>query len=365
MGLEWAGLLGHGGVMTQHNTPLVNPGQLLAEVPGLLGFYPDASVLVMAFNHDSGKHYTLGATARMDLADAVRRETVAEVVGALTQQGPDLIFVFIVDPEAAVGSRRRVVRSMVQEARTSGAHLAGVWTTRRIVTDEPYELCWCPGGAGAQKDPMGCWRQGTIAPIVRSHTMDEMAAQGCLPELDRQDALEFFGYRDDLMDRDACARAQQQWTRDSVELTLRLCTPDGDLDYADVAALARDVFGTAGQEEDLDLLAQASALLDAPLARDITIYAALQNPQQCVDTVLWAARHLEGNAKANALATWVVLNLRLGRMRRISLALAAGYLACPEHRLITLLWQAYSHGFVDAMLDTFEHLFDDERAGYR
>ncbi|MGV0432305.1 DUF4192 domain-containing protein [Corynebacterium sp. 20_84] len=92
--------------MSAYSQTLTSHGDILANIPGILGFYPQDSLVLAFFKHDEDSpHLALSPLARLDLDDAV--ETLINNKDQFTawseQLGTDAVIAYVVnaDPTAA------------------------------------------------------------------------------------------------------------------------------------------------------------------------------------------------------------------------------------------------------------------------
>ena len=78
-----------------YHGPISNPGTLLANLPGILGFYPHDSVILAGFhNGEVGNIHTLGPVLRLNIDDL---RFLGDACEALARTGVDFCFAFKLD----------------------------------------------------------------------------------------------------------------------------------------------------------------------------------------------------------------------------------------------------------------------------
>ena len=76
------------------STTASSPSTLIAEIPGILGFYPENSVIFCTLiSTESRSTHRLGPVMRMDCGDT---ESLAEIAAYTAQASPDMTFVVLV-----------------------------------------------------------------------------------------------------------------------------------------------------------------------------------------------------------------------------------------------------------------------------
>ena len=122
---------------------LCTPADMFANLPGILGFYPEKSIVLAGFHRSESTQqpgkYVLGPLFR---TDSNRTDAIADILRNLTMS-TDLIFGFIIDNGIYSDSNsapcaQDYVRSLCAIARDHDAPLAAVWATPSLYTGEPY-----------------------------------------------------------------------------------------------------------------------------------------------------------------------------------------------------------------------------------
>ena len=78
---------------TDRTPPITTPGHLLANIPGLLGFYPTESVVFMAID-TTPRGPAMGPLARVDIADA--QGAVVDISPLLAEHAREGVFAFLI-----------------------------------------------------------------------------------------------------------------------------------------------------------------------------------------------------------------------------------------------------------------------------
>lgn len=125
------------------------PGYLLANIPAVLGFYPQESLVLAGLEHREGHTYHLGPVLRADYPvpgeKAVRAlaEGVAEGLSMIRSVGSTSVMVFVVGvapPRSEIAALRRCLWH-------PGLRIWGGWWCRGIATGERYARLWEESGA--------------------------------------------------------------------------------------------------------------------------------------------------------------------------------------------------------------------------
>lgn len=77
-----------------------SPSEMFASIPGIFGFYPEESIVVLTLMHTEESCYQLGPVMRLDLKDLRYLSDIGDTLSAIE---PDLVFGLIISeqkPEA-------------------------------------------------------------------------------------------------------------------------------------------------------------------------------------------------------------------------------------------------------------------------
>lgn len=297
-------------------------GDLIASIPGILGYYPQESAVVVSLLDDASGGALLGPVLRADLAHA---EKLASVLGELPAQGVCGHLAVIVSRIPNSALVRDAADALYSATGGEGEPLVeACWHVSEIATGTPYTLMFGPSveemgrcGLPAQ------WVSGAVSSVMAQAAMAPLIAEGALPELDRGDARSLFdAVEDPRWPRDAACEARIN--RQGRELAAQLDTDPraarATLSQAcDVLLAARELplvgvdaappldalFTCRGEVELL-----AAALTDSRV-RDCLLGSALQNPRGAAALFLAVARTFGGVVRANALSLWAVLAVHL------------------------------------------------------
>jgi len=251
--------------MSTYSQTLTSHGEILANIPGILGFYPQDSLVISFFERNSdtdGLH--LGPLARLDLDDAV--ETLVSNQNQFTawsdRVNADAIVVYVVseDPSAAddlanfllgEGSPLPTVLAIVQVPEiTSGT---GWWTVYQQLS-------------------LSAPRSGVVGEIASSAALQQMVLDtGQLPALSREELEQ----RLDSTSHDIDEEEYQDILADveSYEKEIHFLRDDLQHEYEKA---------TVGIAEPTDTRAIRSALrcFTTPMLRDPLLSALLDEPEQ-------------------------------------------------------------------------------------
>lgn len=354
----------HDWAMTQRalysSTPhLASPGEVLAQLPGILGFFPQRSFLAVCFHNREESRYVLGAVLRVDLDE---RQNLADAVDKVQRTGADFVLGFVVAPPdpgtggpegwAAFAER---LRPLLKDC---GISLMGCWHTESIADGESYRLLedTTQKGASSSPSPLRGWHEGAVSSVASALSHTTMALHGDLPELSREESISFFDrsvefHHDEGVFRTHMANhckdvylmpheEQQRFVRLALE---------------EFSHLLQQV--KTAQEDVKALMARASSLvpvaayLSTRRTRDALLGETLRQPEPAMQVSLAIARCFDGVARANALCLYAAGAAATGRTYRAWPALIAAQNEVPGHTLSRLMQETISTTGVDCLLD--------------
>lgn len=342
-------------------TIALTPGELIANIPGALGFFPQDSMVFMGFCEKNG-HLTLGPTVRIDIAHA--EETLPEAYDALRLSRIEVAFAFIISarPEQFL---EQVMDVAIAQAADNGIELVACWYCPEISFGQFFEI-WYGPDFDEESNYGEEWMRGTIPSIAAATSTQTLLDAGRLPEVDRKDAFAplqahnhsfcpkhsmmleagayYFGQRfaasrpgDAPRDNDGC------YLPELMELIpQRFAELDDSLVLADVL-------------RDTSLLHFTGLLMSNARMRDLSLLDFLDNPTKSETLLLAAIQTFKGLIRANALTVYsaVLLSQRLGSLASAPLKIALEEF--PDHSLANLLFEAYNRGLLEWSVDTLRH----------
>lgn len=289
----------------------IDPGVILAEMPGALGFYPTESFIIAGLEiTDTG--VTVSPVMRADLdidrleasaAQMVNRLGVTDyiVIICATDTCPDLFVdmsIFKLDP-------------------------LGVFTVETLETDAPYALQY------TNTPPLlEHWATGRVAPVHRTQTMKAALERGDVLALTRDDATKKFAYDPDSV-APITLESVQKMADDLI--THLEAQPAGEKLNRTYRQYSNE--WRAADNEDLLAYTLAACRKRHPKLRDLFMADVCDDPANYRDALLTAARITSGTARANALCIYSLITNDSDAM----LALEAAHVAGHDHSLTNLL----------------------------
>lgn len=359
------------------NSSLFGPSDIIAALPGVLGFYPQESVVVLGILPDSqdAGGLQLGPVVRVDLA---RLDALVENLKTDTSQyllGDDVLAYLgiivsrIPDSDLVIGATERL-RYLEEE---TGFKIDLCWHVSEIAQGTPYTLLFGPSEVSDGEYTLSASLiSGSVASVISSPSMRPYVEQGILPELDRGDTFEYFEPIDtesvhvakEIQEKtrknglrllkDLWESSIQEQGKSSAQLAKHEIenTIDDLLRSPESCLIGqRDVPPPSEMSEPMrNALEGLAALLTHALLRDTLIPAILKHPKRVAGPLLFLARHAEGTVRANALALWAIVAVRCELGSWAGVALQCAMQEMPDHSLSDVLLQLLAIGQYEGLL---------------
>ena len=346
--------------------PLVNsPSDIIATIPGTLGFYPQESVVVIGLVPDEVQpgSLVLGPVLRADIPDAGEiAHTIATRLNGVCVTYFGLIITRTPQSDSAVAAI-----AALEQIQCGGGHplIDVCWLVSEIAQGTPYEMVF-----GPDPDEMDCmghpmvqpeWERGTIGSVIGSPTMRAMRDNGALPALSREDTFAFFDcigeccISTEITTKTAEIAAAAQTKAGELRRKLDKGEPGaGELVRHAAKALreapklpivsddAHPDLGTVfPDEEGLEALA---ATLSRSMFRDCLIGQAIRHPETAATALITVARTFDGIIRANALSLWALVAISRGLSSWASTALSTAQDDMPRHSMSAICLQIMGAG---------------------
>lgn len=352
--------------MQKKTTTLCTPADVFANIPGMLGFFPQDSFVIGFFMPKGTRGYELGPLARVSIADAKCYRAVFE--GLCYRPEGMIVFVYVIFGERGYTSTIMHVRRLVAEAAEQGIRIEAAWGAKEIQAGEPYELLFGPHAyeLGNGTTGLECWDSGEIAPPIASISLRELAAKGELPEPDREAV---FAYFNASAQHKATAEQRTRWEERGVRQGLHLVdgirqgTPEARRMFTQAI---EDCFGILNrittEQLSVDTLAVdgefmefAAAYWSQILLRD-AIFVALGHGAGLAEAMsklaLASARTFQGEIRANSLCAYAAAMLAQKLWVRVLPAVRVALEEVPQHRLAALFENALIQGLTSMTLES-------------
>lgn len=337
---------------------LTDPGQLIANLPAILGFFPRESIVLATFESVTGSTYSLGPILRLDIGTT---EGVRDLFrGGGTIADCDLVCAFVISEEVLGGPHHspRLLESLrlIEDAvADSTATLAGIWGCEEVLTGSRYVSLRPAAGECA----IPGWAGGTVSSVVGSAAMEQWVAAGKLPEVSREDVFSRFTRGNPFLSASELARigeragvGTQRWSG-GIGLVEELGAMIADAEGLDEEVLLAD-------EELLDVCA---AVLGETQLRDAAVGDVLGMPGAAGPVMLAAAKSLRGNARANALCLYALAVIAEEFPMAANPALITALAEVPRHSLSRLILHLLHTGDLDSLLESVSRGSEVARRG--
>lgn len=366
------------------NSTTHGPGELIACIPGALGFYPQESLVLVGMEADGpdSTTYTLGPIVRADLGN---EEQLYHAMRALELADQDVHLAIIITRIPNSRLALEAAYFLEHTGKDSSPGIAACWHVSEVASGTPYTLLFDASGATVTQATSGTldphspvasapaeYFSGTVPSVVGAPTMRGLIEHGMLPELHREElALHF---ESDVREEtrrceqlyDAAYALGRRLTRhrfthpelllESIERGCTLLNPNRSESAprrADFPAgtgakhiLLDDCFA---DDEEIQLLA---ALLSRSHLRDSLIVDIVESPETSANLLLLIARNFTGLIRANALSLWALAAVECNLEPWAFAALRAAQDELPTHSLSAIQRQLMAIGQWEGMLDT-------------
>lgn len=333
----------------------------MANLPGILGFYPRESVVFTAFESTAEPNrFRLGPVLRIDLADL---DLLPEVGKSLAGIGTDLVFTFVITAGDRAATEEAVNR-LFAASESGSVDIAACWHTREILTGQPYQLAFGPAREelAVSLDQPHTWEEGEISSVVDAPAMGPLLKTGNLPELHRSEAFDYYNRFNPRFEPDEIIALESFAARHATDLVHRIEQEVGrgdgetisgvlaDCDYL-LAEIADTEHSVAELMADEEMLVTVAVYLSDSLLRDAIMGLAPRYRQATMDLALAVARTFGGTVRANALCLHAIAAVAADLSMRVVPALTAALRAAPGHTLSSLLLDGAQHGVFRPMLE--------------
>lgn len=328
-------------------------GDMIASIPGILGYYPQESAVVVSLLDDARGGAILGPVICADLAHT---ESLVDVLREVPVEGLCGHLAVIVSRIPNSDLVRDAVDALYAATDSDSVPLVDAcWHVSEIALATPYTLVFGP--SVEQMNQCGMpqeWVSGTVSSVLAQAAMEPLLAEGALPELDKGDTHAFFDRAPGSHahpsewphDRETRARVQRQGRRLQAQLsTDRGAVRDAMAKVCEGLVAAAELPLVGGDEvPELDALFERRAdaeLLAATLTssqlRDCLLTSALENPRGAASLFLGIARNFDGIVRANALSIWAVIAVELHLAPWAWAAIECAQEEVPGHSMSAIL----------------------------
>ena len=332
------------------------PAQTLANIPGVLGYYPHQSIIFVTFRHhrdDTHSRWALGPTLRIDI-DSL--DALPEVGEVLTAEHADVVLAFVIGrfPTQDGTTLDEITTTLAQAADTHIVPIDACWHATTITNNGTYQLRFEQTPSLTDRGlPTAGWRHGRIADIPTAQATQQLLADGDLPELTRDDCFTAFDkaatdpttWRDRAsnvanlaaqlaVDAQCCPSQFQAWfttlETELIRLEQPLSTPPGP---------------------GADIIDTCAAMLSITRIRDAAINLLLDHDRAARTLALEVARHFDAPIRTEALCVFALCALGRHNTPKVLHALMVARAEQPNHTLTRYLLLAYQHELTENLIE--------------
>ena len=332
------------------------PAQTLANIPGVLGYYPHQSIIFVTFRHhrdDTHSRWALGPTLRIDI-DSL--DALPEVGEVLTAEHADVVLAFIIGrfPTQDGTTLDEVTTTLAQAADTHIVPIDACWHVTTITNNGTYQLRFEQTPSLTDRGlPTAGWCHGRIADIPTAQATQQLLADGDLPELTRDDCFTAFDKAATdpttwcdrasnvanlaaqlAVDAQCCPSQFQAWfttlETELLRLEQPLPTPPGP---------------------GADIIDTCAAMFSITRIRDAAINLLLNHDHAARTLALEVARHFDAPIRTEALCVFALCALSRHNTPKALHALMVARAEQPNHTLTRYLLLAYQHELTENLIE--------------
>lgn len=350
--------------MTHTPDTLSGPSDIIAALPGIFGFYPQESTVVVGLYAPDEAEGTirLGPVMRADLAHT------RHILPALTDTpGGDCcafyaIIITRIPNSALVEETKDMLFDFCDDEGRS--LIDACWHVSEIAHGTPYTIVFGPSPAQLAEAGMGQdWVSGTVASVVSSPAMRPLLHNGGLPELEREDTFRFFAPFGSAAAGHPDAAPEKARTRSRhLDRMRKAGDPVVAETFSEACALLhearpRPLVEPMECDRDTSFFARAgdavelAAMLSRSPSRDTLVIDALTSPFSAATALLWVAKAYDGETRANALTLWATVAVSRELTSWAVVALLCAQEEVPGHSLSQMLLAMLHNGMQERMVE--------------
>ncbi|PSA74558.1 DUF4192 domain-containing protein [Corynebacterium diphtheriae] len=318
-----------------------SPSEMFASIPGIFGFYPEESIVVLTLMHTEESCYQLGPVMRLDLKDL---RYLSDIGDTLSTIEPDLVFGLIISQQKpeAIEDLKGLIEFV---ADCEIVPFDACWYTSAIESGGKYDAIWLNEAMTEAALEYQSWRKGRIPLIANTGITGEMIHAGHLPELSRKDIEKHY----------AQAEESEQWDEYLIAERYAELFDDPSTSFRS-AQECIDAFSQAVELMRTEKLITDGALtvaafLKSKMSRDIVIEYCVLNANTVKEALCYVSRHTKGFVRANALALYALCIVDSPWGNHITCVLQAAHNTLPFHHLTALVAEAYYRGLSGSIVD--------------
>ncbi|AKE41382.1 Uncharacterised protein [Corynebacterium kutscheri] len=328
------------------NTLLIlKPGDFLAQLPGILGYYPIESLVLVGLAKPLSNCSVMGPILRIDIAQLAYPDIFRD---CLTVVGNDnyVYFGFFISDDKDEIFIDQYIRYLFQYASADAFPLAALWSVVGITEGSEYELRFLSEdafGYFGQSTPQNPWYSGLVGSIAHAQSTLELTQRGYNIELSAEHVACFFAPDiDDPYSEKLRTIITEQAHRDAENILLR-SQKSALSDMKNLYQTIQDYLCTTEPNPPGMIHIQALAtLLAQTRLRDSIIDLLYAHPQTSRQLLHATALKTRSIIRSNALALYAAVAINEGVTARVHKALKAAHEETPQHALTRLIGLAYA-----------------------
>lgn len=384
---------------------LTTPGQLIANIPGTLGFFPTESLVLIGASAehcddcdgDDGDDAVVlaehGPILRVDIGD-LRGYTEAQRI--LSTLHCTVVFAVIISkaPQRVIDELAEILYQSGTPGSACGAHslvIDACWHVPDIAEGELYEQWFGPRVAHHGQPHDGWWSAvGRVPALETTPSFEALKEAGSIPASSREAYINQFRDSNRFLGEEECARLHEQARRIGADLGnegfLAIVSPEGTEKYdlhdvvcdsalvcAEIAqehaaALAGDFMDRASVVDallaDEELLFTIGLWLAHVRSRDVALAQFLAAPDAAALIMEAVVATFKGDIRANALVILGVCSTLAGHPNRFNAALNLATNAYPHHTLSRWVMEYYQIAGFDAVARLLKRGSEDSLTTY-
>ncbi|MEJ5996905.1 DUF4192 domain-containing protein [Corynebacterium sp. H130] len=335
--------------------PDFTPGFLISNIPGVLGYHPENSLIAFLFFRQAevgkGGRYVLGPMLRADFGALNHDSGFVDYIAHIE---PDLVFGVVVGTEGAL----ECAREFEVLCHETGVPLSAVWHVPELFSGAQYTRITGEGVDGLSEFTSfrQQWDQGEVAEILASPAMASFVQRGDLPAINRRESYAYF----EPTQQSVTIDGREQLTRDCIMHAESLIGALEASDAFDAELMTRSLIDDFQDiidrvisyqlsedeiEADNDIIEHASVYFGHTWLRDALLdYAVGDYSAAFYRLCVAVARVLRGEPRAHALCCAAMAASFIGHNHRVPQALELANVSCPRHRLTYLMQEALHCG---------------------
>lgn len=333
-----------------HSPTASLPAQALANIPGVLGYYPHQSIIFATFRRSQATTFHLGPILRIDI-DCL--DVLPEVGEILTAERADVVLAFVItaSPTNRGTTLTDITHALAQAADAQLIPIDACWFATSITNNGRYRLLFeaNPSLITRGVSAVG-WRQGRIANIAQAKATQYLLQEGDLPELTRQECFTMFN-------KAAVSPAEWEARASNVANLAAQLAVDAECSVVQFQAWFRwleseltRLSEPAAAEPTAESVDKFAAMLSMIKVRDAALNMLLLHHQGARILALAVAQNFDAPIRNQALCVYALCTMKNRNVPKALHALMVSRSENPEHVLTQYVLMGYQRNLVQQLL---------------